>query len=102
MIEILCKSVQLLRGGLNKNLYIILTLCFIPILWPYLVELPRWLCGKNMPANTEAAGDLSLIPESERHPGIGNGNPLQYSCLESYMDREGWQATVDKVTICQT
>ena len=31
---------------------------------------------------------------SEKSPGEGNGNPLQYSCLENYMDREAWQATV--------
>ena len=34
------------------------------------------------------AGDLDSIPESERLPGEGNGNPLQYSCLENSMDRE--------------
>ena len=41
--------------------------------------------GKNPPAN---AGDLGLIPGSGRSPGEGNGNPLQYSCLENPMDRE--------------
>ena len=40
------------------------------------------------------AGDLGLIPGSRRSPGGGNGNPLQYSCLESSMDREEWQAAV--------
>ena len=39
---------------------------------------------KNPPAN---AGDLGSIPGSERSPGGGNGNPLQYSCLEHSMDR---------------
>ena len=50
---------------------------------------------KNLPAN---AGDLGLIPRSERSPGGGNGNPLQYSCLESPMDRGAWQATVHGLT----
>ena len=36
------------------------------------------------------AGDLGLIPGSERSPGEGNGNPLQYSCLENPMGREAW------------
>ena len=36
------------------------------------------------------AGDLGSIPVSERSPGEGNGNPLQYSCLENSMDREAW------------
>ena len=37
---------------------------------------------KNLPANAENAGDTSFIPGSGRSPGGGNGNPLQYSCLE--------------------
>ena len=39
-------------------------------------------------------GDVGLIPGSGRPPGEGNGNPLQYSCLENLMDRAIWQATV--------
>ena len=38
--------------------------------------------------------DLGLIPGSGRSPAVGNGNPLQYSCLENSMDREAWPATV--------
>ena len=37
---------------------------------------------KNLPANARDAGNSSLIPELERSPGVGNGNLLQYSCLE--------------------
>ena len=40
------------------------------------------------------AKDLDLIPGLGRSPGEGNGNPLQYSCLENSMDRGAWQATV--------
>ena len=39
-------------------------------------------------------GDIGLIPGSERSPGKGNGNPLQYSCLENTMDRGTWGVTV--------
>ena len=39
------------------------------------------------------AGDLGSTPGSGRSPGEGNGNPLQYSCLENSMGREVWQAT---------
>ena len=39
-------------------------------------------------------GDLGLIPGSGRSPREGNGNPLQYSCLENPMDEGDWQATV--------
>ena len=38
--------------------------------------------------------DPGLIPGSERSPGDGNGNPLQYSCLKNPMDKGAWQATV--------
>ena len=44
------------------------------------------------------AGDLGSIPESGRYPGEGNGNPLQYSCLENSMDRGPRQAPVHGVT----
>ena len=43
------------------------------------------------------AGDPGSILESERFPGEGNGNPLQYSCLENSMDRGAWWATVHGV-----
>ena len=43
---------------------------------------------KNLPENAEDARAVGLIPELGRSPGEGNGNPLQYSCLENSMDRE--------------
>ena len=46
---------------------------------------------KNAPAN---AGDAGLIPASGRSPGEGNGNPLQYSCLENPVDRGAWWTPV--------
>ena len=49
---------------------------------------------KSLPAN---AGDVGLIPVSRRSPGVGNGNPLQYSCLENPMDRGAWRATIHRV-----
>ena len=51
--------------------------------------------GKESACN---AGDLGSIPRSGRSPGGGNGNPLQYSCLENPMNRGAWQATVYGVT----
>ena len=53
--------------------------------------------GKNLPANAGDATDMGLIPGTERFSGGGNGNPLQYSCLENSMDRGAWQATVHEV-----
>ena len=51
--------------------------------------------AKSLAAN---AGDSGSIPELERSPEVGNGNPLQYSCLEHSMDRGAWQPTVHAVT----
>ena len=48
------------------------------------------------------AGDLGLIPGLGRSPGDGNGNPLQYSCLENSMDRGAWWATVHRVAESDT
>ena len=48
------------------------------------------------------AGDLGSIPGLGRFPGEGNGNPLQYSCLENPMDRGAWWATVHGVTESDT
>ena len=50
----------------------------------------------------ESAGDSGSIPGSGRSHGGGNGNPLQYSCLENPMDRGVWWATVHGVTKSQT
>ena len=49
--------------------------------------------GSEVKASACNAGDLGSIPGSGRSPG-GNGNPLQYSCLENTMDREAWRAMV--------
>ena len=48
---------------------------------------------KNPPANAGDARDVDSISESGRSSGEGNGNPLQYPCLENSMDRGAWQAT---------
>ena len=50
----------------------------------------------------EVQGDTSSIPGLGRSPGAGNGNPLQYSCLQNYMDRGAWRDTVHGVTKSQT
>ena len=49
---------------------------------------------KNPPASAGDAGVLGSIPGSERSPGVGNGNPFQYSCLGNSMDRGAWWAIV--------
>ena len=53
---------------------------------------------KNLPASAGDARDVGLIPGLGRSPGEGNGNPLQYSCLENPKDRGAWQPTVHGIT----
>ena len=48
----------------------------------------------EVPANAGDTRDAGSIRESGRSPGVGNGNPLQYSCLQNSMDRGAWWATV--------
>ena len=48
---------------------------------------------KNVPANAGDARDSGSIPGWGRPPGVGSGNPLQYSCLGNPMDKRAWQAT---------
>ena len=60
------------------------------------------LVVKNLPAKAGDARDTGLIPGLGRSSGVGNGNPLQYSCLENSVDRGAWQAIVHRVTKRQT
>ena len=62
-------------------------------------HFPSGSVVKNLPANAE---DTSLISESGRSPGEGNGSPLQYSCLGNPMIRGAWWATVQGVAKSQT
>ena len=67
------------------------------------MDLP---CSSDSKESACNAGDLGLIPGSERSSGEGNGSPLQYSCLENAMEhppaRGAWQATVQGVTKSRT
>ena len=55
--------------------------------------MAQWV--KNPPARAEDVGSISGLGRS---PGGGDGDPLQYSCLENSMDRGGWWTTVHEVT----
>ena len=60
--------------------------------------LPGGSAVKTLPV----AGDVGSIPGLGRSPGEGNGNPLQYSCLENSMDRGAWWAIVHGIAKSQT
>ena len=60
------------------------------------------LVVKNTPGNAGDIRDTSSIPGLGRSPGGGNGDPIQYSCLENPTDRGAWQVTVHKVAKTRT
>ena len=86
-------------------------LYFLPELISYL-KVPTGLawwsndkestCGSAGKESACNAGDLSLIPGLGRSPGEGNDDPLQYCCLENFMDRGAWRAIVHGVANSQT
>ena len=76
-----------MRPETNKSLFDIINITdgwVLPQLDP---QVAQWV--KNPHANAGDARDTSSIPGSGRCPGVENGNPLQYSCLENSMDRGG-------------
>ena len=84
-------------------------MCDVPSLLPAHLDISRvsrdfsgGSGGKESACNARATGDTNLIPGSGRSPGEGNGNPLQYSCLENPMDRGTWPATVHGVAKSRT
>ena len=68
----------------------------------FLVGLAGRNSGQDSACNAGGTGGSSLIPGLERSPGEGNGNPLQYSCLENPVDRGACWATVHGVAKSQT
>ena len=93
--------------SLGKNLYVnILAVYLEAIQMSFsgiikLVHFYYWtqniIFGKESTCNTGDIRDPSSIPGLGRSPGEGNGNPLQYSCMENFMDRGAWWATVHVV-----
>ena len=72
-----------------------MTLDFLKTSW-------RFPGGSDGNESAYIEGDSGSIPGLGRSPGEGNGNPLQYSCLENFMDRGAWWATVQGVAKSQT
>ena len=98
----------------SKDTCTFLLHCYEHLLWSLLwttmavknccqgIQTPGFPDGSvvnNPPANS---GDVALVFGSERSPGEGNGNPLQYSCLGNPMDRGAWRPTVHGVKKSQT
>ena len=66
------------------------------------IEIYDFPGGSDVKASACNVGDPGLIPGSGRSPGEGNGNPLQYSCLENPIDGGAWWATVHGVAELDT
>ena len=58
---------------------------------------PGGFVVRNLLANAEDTGDVGSISGLRRSPGVGNGNQLQYSCLENSTDRGAWWSAIDGV-----
>ena len=87
------KSSELLGLQIHHS-HLCLCLCspvFVFFFAPPYSGFPGSSMVKNLPSN---AGEECSIPGSGRSPGVENGNPLQCSCLENFMDRGAWQATI--------
>ena len=82
-----CSPQSTFKGSLHRDIKIYGSIIF-----------PGGSVVKSPPANAGDAGDVSSIPWSERSPGGGHGNPLQYSCLEDPTDREAWTPTIHGIT----
>ena len=90
----------MLRSVLPNSIY---RFTSIPVKIPpsYFVDI-GFPGGSDGKASAYNVGDLGSIPGSGRSSGEGNGNPLQYSCLENPMDRGAWRAAVHEVKKSQT
>ena len=64
--------------------------------------LLQWFNGKKSVCNAGEAGDTGSIPRSGGSPGVGTGNPVQYSCLKNLTDRGAWRAIVHRAAKSQT
>ena len=73
--------------------------CNCAVVWAFFRDFPGGSDGK---ASVYNVGDPGSVLGLGRSPGEGNGNPLQYSCLEKPMDREAWYATVHGIAKSQT
>ena len=92
-------SLLILKDEPSLDFFFFFQMCSLNKLFADSLDFPGGSDGKAFAYN---AGDPGSIPGSRRSPGEGNGNPLQYSCLENPMDRGAWWATVQGVTKSRT
>ena len=103
----ICESLHLIGPVITITLF---PRCFLQLVFKMgkLVFPLYRVWNKGFPGSSEgkesacSVGDPGLIPELGRSPGEGNGNPLQYSCLENSMERGAWRVIVHAVAKTQT
>ena len=83
-------------------MFFIFKISFIYLFEPHCMASQVALVVKNPPAKAGDVKGMGLISGLGRSPGEGNGNPLQYSCLENPRDRGAWRATVHRVAKSRT
>ena len=86
------------QGFCLSYLALFIYLQYLSLGFPGGYPILGFLCNAVNKESACVAGDPDSIPGSGRSPGEGNGNPLQYSCVENPMDREAWWAIVQGVT----
>ena len=64
----------------------------------YMGGLPRWYSDKRICLSVQEMQEMQVLSLVQKEPGVGNGNPLQYCCLDNPIDRGAWQATVHGVS----
>ena len=97
ILGFLTSSYLLIFISFYTNIYIYIYIYIYIIFFSF----PGSSVVKNPPTNAGDTGDTVSILRSGRSPGEGNGNPLQYFCLENCMDRGAWQGIVHGITKSQ-
>ena len=94
---------------IGKTIAMITWTCAVKVMSLFFNTLSMFVMGfpcgtvvNNPSANARDERDTGPIPVSGRSSGVGNGNPLQYTCLENSMDREAWRAAVHGVAQIRT
>ena len=100
VIHILCDNTACHRVSMSQTTLIAIFHIYVSV--PFFKGFPVGSAVKNMPTSAGDTRHEGSVPGWGRSPGVGNGNPVQYSCLENSMGRGARWATVHRVAKSQT